>query len=233
MKLISPDDLDLAVQAIAAGGLVIVPTRRWYMICANARDQTACERIFAGKARPRSKSLAYVLSEASVADDLFVMTPQAQQLASTFWPGDLAMILRWRNLDVAHQHEPVGVPNALVTMDPGPLGALARLSPVPIAATTANISDISVTASRGPAITVAEVEDFVAEAQLDVAYYLDGGTCPLAQHMTIVDCTGDAKIIRSGVVHDRAVSVALGVTPKPDVYAAGVPLNDTNDLPAH
>lgn len=38
MRLISPDDLDLAVQAVAAGELVVLPTRRWYMICASAGD---------------------------------------------------------------------------------------------------------------------------------------------------------------------------------------------------
>ncbi len=98
------------------------------------------------------------------------MTSQAHQLASAFWPGDLAMILRWRDLGLGQQHEPVGVPNALVTMDPGPLGELARQSRVPIAATTANLSDIANTDTAGPAITTAEVQRFVAEAGIDAAY---------------------------------------------------------------
>jgi L-threonylcarbamoyladenylate synthase len=213
MQLIAADDIDLAVQAVTAGALVIVPTRRWYMVCGNAQDQDACDRIFAGKGRPRSKALAYVLPQASAAEDLFVMTPHARQLATTFWPGDLALILPWQDIDVARQHESVGVPNALVTMDPGPLGALARLSPAPIAATTANISDATSTASAGPAITPAEVQQFVTEAQLDIAYLIDGGTCPLANHMTIVDCTSNATIIRNGVVHERAVRAALGALP--------------------
>jgi L-threonylcarbamoyladenylate synthase len=217
MRLISPNELDLAVQAVAAGELVVLPTQRWYMICVNARDPGACERIFAAKGRPRSKSLAYVLPHVATANDLFVMTPHARQLSLAFWPGDLAMILRWRDLGVGRQHAPAGVPDALVTVDPGTLGQLALRSPVPIAATTANISHNTGTDSAGPAITTAEVQHFVAEAGINIAYCVDGGICPLAHHLTIVDCTAtEAKIIRSGVVHERAVKAALAaVAPQP------------------
>lgn len=208
MKLIRPDELPLAIEALEAGELVVVPTRRWYMICANARDHDACARLYAGKGRPRSKSLAFILPSLVAADDLFIMTPAAIQLATAFWPGDLAMILPWRDSECAEQHQPVGVPNALVTLDPGLLGQLAGRSRVPIAATTANLSDPSKT--LGPAITAAEVEGFVAESELSVAYCIDGGISPLANHLTVVDCTEpQAKITRSGIVHDRAVNAAI------------------------
>jgi len=224
MRLISPDQLDLAVQAVAAGELVALPTRRWYMICASASDPDACERVFAGKGRPRSKSLAYVLPHLAAADDLFVMTPQAHQLASAFWPGDLAMILPWRDIDLGRQHEAVGLPNALVTLDPGPLGELALRSPVPIAATTVNVSDPANTDAAGPAITTAEVQQFLAEAGVDVAYCVDGGICPLAQHLTVVDCTGPGpRLIRSGVVHERAIKAAVAAAAQdvsPDLSCA-------------
>ncbi|MEV6515029.1 Sua5/YciO/YrdC/YwlC family protein [Micromonospora chalcea] len=208
MKLIRPDELPLAIEALEAGELVVVPTRRWYMICANARDHDACARIYAGKGRPRSKSLAYILPSLVAANELFVMTPAAIRLASAFWPGDLAMILRWRDSEHAQQLQPVGVPNALVTLDSGLLGQLARQSRVPIAATTANLSDPANT--LGPAITAAEVESFVAESEISVAYCIDGGVSPLANHLTIVDCTEtQARITRSGVVHDRAINAAI------------------------
>jgi L-threonylcarbamoyladenylate synthase len=211
MKLISPDDLHLAVRAVEAGELAVLPTRRWYMICANALDGRACESIFAGKGRSRSKSLAYVLPQISAADELFVMTSQAHQLASAFWPGDLAMILRWRDIARGQEHQPVGAPNALVTMDPGLLGELARQSRVPIAATTANPSNVASSDAAGPAITAAEVQRFVSESGVDAAYCVDGGISPLAQHLTIVDCTAnEAKLVRSGVVHERAIRAAIG-----------------------
>ena len=217
MRMISSDDLDLAVEAIESGELAILPTRRWYMICANASDHAACARIFTGKARPQSKPLALVLPHADLANDLFVTTPHSRQLASEFWPGDLALFLRWRVSVDGRTHAPVGESHALVTMDPGVLGELARRSSVPIAATTANISEVTGSTPAGPAITTAEVEQFVADAAIEVAYCVEGGICPLAHHLTIVDCTtADARIVRSGVIHDRAVAAAItAIQPQP------------------
>jgi L-threonylcarbamoyladenylate synthase len=102
-------------------------------------------------------------------------------------------------------------------MDPGVLGELARRGSVPIAATTANISEITGATPAGPAITTAEVERFVADVDIEVAYCVEGGICPLANHLTIVDCTtAETRIVRSGVIHDRAVAAAItAVQPQP------------------
>lgn len=49
---------------------------------------------------------------------------------------------------------------------------------------------------------------FVAEAGIEVAYCVDGGVCPL--HLTVIDCTSsEAVLVRSGVVHERAIKEAL------------------------
>lgn len=216
MRLISPNELDQAAKAIESNDLVILPTRRWYMICANASDHDACARVFSGKRRPQSKSLALVLPHAHLADDFFVTTPYARQLASAFWPGDLALILRWRHSAAGRACAPVGEADALVTMDPGPLGELARRSSVPVAATTANISPMTSPDTAGPAITIAEVQQFVADAAIEVAYCVDGGVCPLAHHLTIVDCTAaEARIARSGVIHDRAIAAVTSAVRPP------------------
>lgn len=209
MKLLRPDELNVAADAIEMGDLVVVPTDRWYMVCANAADGEACGRIFAGKRRPTSKSLLYVLPTADAAE-LFMLTPQAERLASAFWPGDLAMILPWRDPSVGGRHHAVGVPNALVTCAPGVLGELAARSRVPVAATTVNVSGDGGAEDRGPAINMAEVERFVQLTSVDVAYCIDGGISPLANHLTIVDCsTDEAKLTRVGVVHQRAIEAAF------------------------
>lgn len=210
MKLIQPEEMDVAVQAIEAGELVVVPTHRWYMICANASDADACDRIFSGKRRPTSKSLVYILPTAGTAAELFALTPQAERLATAFWPGDLAMILPWRDPSVGDCHRAVGAANALVTYAPGVLGELAARCHVPIAATTVNISGDGGQNDPGPAITTAEVSRFIEATGVEVAYCIDGGTCPIANHLTIVDCTtSEGRLIRSGIIHDRAIMAAM------------------------
>jgi L-threonylcarbamoyladenylate synthase len=57
MRIVAPSEIDLAAQAVEAGRLVIVPTSRWYMICCDASNTDACDRIFAAKQRPADKSL--------------------------------------------------------------------------------------------------------------------------------------------------------------------------------
>ncbi|MFF0493928.1 L-threonylcarbamoyladenylate synthase [Nocardia sp. NPDC004068] len=210
MKIVNSDSLDLAVEAIASGELVIVPTRRWYMICADARDVAACNRIYDGKRRPPTKALAFVVPSYPAASRLFAFNPAASKLAEEFWPGDLAMILPWSDSQVGSQHAAVGSPNALVVNETGVLGELARRSIVPIAATSANISGSPGVVGPGPSISLPEVMEFVNISGLDVAVCIAGGICPAGEHLTMVDCTGSgATIARSGLVHDRAIAAAL------------------------
>ncbi|WEH40971.1 Sua5/YciO/YrdC/YwlC family protein [Streptomyces sp. AM 2-1-1] len=210
MRIIRPEALDSAARAVEAGELVIVPTARWYMICADASNADASGSIFKGKKRPSAKSLAYVAPSLAVCDQHFHLSDEARRLAESFWPGDLALLLPWRSSEDASRHASVGSP-ALTTVAPGVLGELAARAKVPIAATTANISGDAGPDDLGPAIALDEVHAFLAASGLRVSVLVDGGVCPAANHMTIVDCfTPETKLVRTGLVHQRAVAAALG-----------------------
>lgn len=210
MRVVDPQDLSLAVHAIEAGELVIVPTQRWYMICADASNAEACASIFRGKRRPSGKSLAFVAPTLQSCKERFHLSEDALRLATMFWPGDLALLLPWQNPEEAAQHTAVGSP-ALTTVAPGVLGELASASKVPLAATTANVSGDAGPEDRGPAVALDEVHTFLEVSGLTASVIIDGGVCPAANHLTIVDCfTPEAKLVRTGLVHQRAISAALG-----------------------
>jgi hypothetical protein len=58
----------------------------------------------------------------------------------------------------------------------------------------------------GPAIDLAEVQTFMSSTAIDVAYAIDGGICPLNQHLTIVDHSdGRLTLERAGAVSLRAL----------------------------
>lgn len=210
MEVIDHDQLVRAAEALETGKLVVAPTRRWYMICGDAKDPDVCQRIYVGKRRPTGKALVFVTPSHETTMDLFVISDHARRLIDTCWPGDLALILPWRDAAVGEQHSAVGIPNALVVQEAGVLGELARLARVPIAATSANISGDAGATDPGPAITLDEVRRFIAEGDLEVALCIDGGICPAANHLTIVDCSGvGARLVRPGVVHERAIGAAL------------------------
>ncbi|MFI5642758.1 L-threonylcarbamoyladenylate synthase [Streptomyces goshikiensis] len=209
MQVIASTDIDTAAAAIEAGRLVVVPTARWYMICADAATPDACKAILEGKQRPKNKPLALVVPDQGRARDLLHFSPDAERLAAAFWPGDLALFLPWRGPADANRYTVVGSP-ALTTHAPGPLGALARAVPGLLAATTVNVSGDAGPDDRGPAITLAEVEGFLTESGLD-AIVMDGGVCPAANHLTIVDCASDqTHLVRAGLVHPRALASILG-----------------------
>jgi tRNA threonylcarbamoyl adenosine modification protein (Sua5/YciO/YrdC/YwlC family) len=210
MQPIPPDQLDRAARALEAGELVIVPTSRWYMICADATNTRACRSIFEGKQRPPGKSLVLVSPSLADCEQHFVLSNEARGLADAFWPGDLALLLPWRDPDEGARYSAVGAP-ALVTNAPGVLGALASLTRTPVAATTVNISGDAGIDARGPAISPEEVADFLSLTGVKATVILNGGVCPTANHLTIVDCsTAGARLVRAGLVHERAVAAVLG-----------------------
>ena len=208
MQIVTPNDLALAAHAIEAGELVVVPTQRWYMLCCDASNPDACARIFTTKRRPPDKSLLFVAPSPEAVRQRFHVSKDAELLAAAFWPGDLALLLPWRDPAEGERHQAVGAPEALVTVAPGILGELATLTAAPIAATSANVSGTEGTA---PSITLEEVLNFVASTEADLPIVVDGGVCPIANHLTIVRCTADGtEIAREGVVHARAVAAVLG-----------------------
>jgi len=210
MHTVSQADISAAADALRAGQLVILPTRRWYMICADAASHKACQRIFDGKRRPADKSLVLIGSREKDYAQMFTFTDAARTLADAFWPGDLALRLPWRDPADEARYPFVGSP-ALVTREDGVLGQMAAAAGIPLAATSANISGDGGPGDRGPSVSLADVEAFLAESRLDVALTLDGGICPADNHMTIVDCSDEEPVLaRPGLIHRRALAAALG-----------------------
>jgi L-threonylcarbamoyladenylate synthase len=210
MRVISPAELDVAAAVIKTGELVIVPTNRWYMICADAANSDACRSVFDGKRRPEAKSLCFVAPSFADYQKYFHFSAEAPKLADAFWPGDMALLLPWRDPQDAVKYAAVGSP-ALSTHASGILGELAAAVGLPLAATTANISGNGGPGDRGPAVTIREVDDFLTASGIVVTAVIDGGICPAANHMTVVDCfTEQARLARTGLVHQRAVAAALG-----------------------
>jgi L-threonylcarbamoyladenylate synthase len=206
------DRLIAASKIIESGGLVIVPTRRWYMICCDAGNKEACAAIFSAKRRPMGKSLLLVLKSNEEAFRWFQVGRDAATLIHYFWPGDLALLLQWSHLEFASRYSSVGLPTALVSRAGGILGELAIRTSVPIAATSANISGASESEGAGPAICPEEVSAFLDESGARVDLVIQAGICPEFMPMTIVDCSNlekPAQIAREGTTHSRAIAVAL------------------------
>ncbi|MFC4512191.1 L-threonylcarbamoyladenylate synthase [Streptomyces ehimensis] len=208
MDILTPQHVDRAAELLSDGYLVAVPTARWYMLCARADNPLAVSAIFRAKKRPADKPLLLVLDTPARAGQLFQLTDDARALMNGLWPGDLALHLPWQpGLNIPTG---IGAP-ALVSCPEGVLGHLVQTAGAPLAASAVSISPPHAGPDDRPALTGADVATFNTCTSAGIAAVIDDGICPLAQHMTIVDCPVDAaaRIHRHGTVHPRAVDAAL------------------------
>ncbi|MFP6649481.1 MAG: Sua5/YciO/YrdC/YwlC family protein, partial [Pirellulaceae bacterium] len=90
----SRDAVHRAVETLAAGGLVALPTETVYGIAAMALDQQAVDSLVTAKQRSSDQPVALAVASAeSVLDYVPRMSPLAERLARRGWPGPLTLVL--------------------------------------------------------------------------------------------------------------------------------------------
>ena len=203
----SPAAITQAVQAIAAGQLLGLPTETVYGLAADAARPDAVARIFAAKGRPSNHPLiVHVADAAGVAHFARDMPAFAERLMAAFWPGPLTLILP-RRLDVgeatAGGQDSIGVRCPSHPVAQAVLQALALATPPVwgLAAPSANQF------GRVSPTTAAHVAGEFGDSLL----VLDGGPCGVGIESTIVDCTRGAPVLlRPGAISRAQVEAACG-----------------------
>jgi L-threonylcarbamoyladenylate synthase len=91
---VTADELDAALTALRAGGVVAAATETWFGFLADARHGAALARILALKGRDANKGIALILPERRAWSALVDgIPPIAEILADRFWPGPLTIAL--------------------------------------------------------------------------------------------------------------------------------------------
>lgn len=87
-------DLDAALDALAHGGVVGLPTDTVYGLAASLDHPLAVAALFDLKGRPTSVALPVLVSSVAQIEDLGVVWPsRADRLSNVFWPGALTIIV--------------------------------------------------------------------------------------------------------------------------------------------
>ncbi|NVY95635.1 threonylcarbamoyl-AMP synthase [Lactobacillus sp. DCY120] len=93
-KILKPNQLDQAAQALAQGQLVAFPTETVYGLGADATNVAACQKVYAAKGRPSDNPLiVHVSSPQMVWQYAQGPVAAAEQLMQKYWPGPLTIIL--------------------------------------------------------------------------------------------------------------------------------------------
>ncbi len=184
-----PEAIAAAVDALAAGRLVGLPTETVYGLAADADNDAAVRAIFAAKGRPADHPLiVHVASADGVAAFAAEVPPFAQRLIDAFWPGPLTLILPRRPgvADAAAGgHPTIGLRCPSHPVAHALLSAAAARGIAGLAAPSAN---------RFGRISPTTAAHVAAEFGADLLV-LDGGACAVGIESTIIDCTRGAPVL--------------------------------------
>lgn len=182
--MVDEDDIELAIEALTAGQLVVYPTETVYGLGADALDADAVERVFEAKNRNRSKPLSMAVPDLDTAREYAHLSPREERFAQQFLPGPVTLVVERRSmvpdvLTAGRDRVGLRIPDHDLSRE------LARRAG-PITSTSANVS------GAGSARRAEDVDERVREFS---AVVLDGGETP-GGGSTVVD-------VSSGEIHRR------------------------------
>ena len=207
MKTILLSSMDAATPPLAAemirnGELVAIPTETVYGLGANGLDEKAVAKIFEAKGRPQDNPLILHICGAEQMELFCHHIPQkAYDLAERFWPGPLTIVLPAR--EVVPKRTTGGLSTVAVRCpDNAVTREIIRLSGVPIAAPSANISG-------KPSTTTAQ--HVLHDHDGKIAAVVDGGASRVGVESTIVDLTEERpRLLRPGGITPEQLLEVLG-----------------------
>ena len=197
-----PATAQIAADIIRRGGLVAIPTETVYGLGANGLDEQAVIKIFEAKGRPQDNPLILHVAEPAEIEKFCHNIPQAAyDLAEKFWPGPLTMVLPAR--EIVPRRTTAGLDTVAVRCpDNAVTREIIRLSGVPIAAPSANISG-------KPSTTTAQHVLNDHNGKIDAI--VDGGACRVGVESTIVDLTETRpRLLRPGGITPEQLIQVLG-----------------------
>jgi L-threonylcarbamoyladenylate synthase len=185
MKSVSCSDagLDAAAEILLAGGIAVIPTDTVYGLAAHPACPAAVQRLYTVKGREEGKPIALLASDTeAVARFGFSLSPKAQKLADSHWPGALTLVL-----SNGEKTEGFRIPNHEWTRR-----LIAKCGGV-LRVTSANLSGGE---------DAVEATEAIKSVGLSADIIADGGKSQIGTPSTVVliDSAGAAKILRQGTV---------------------------------
>jgi L-threonylcarbamoyladenylate synthase len=196
------DKLAEAVEVLAAGGVVALPTETFYGLAADAFNPEALRRVNELKRKTESDPILLLLGDRQQAAQVSESVPELfERLAARFWPGPLTLVVPATARVPA---EVTGGGGTVAVRVPG-LALPRRLA----AALGRPISGVSANRTQQvPCRTAGEVALALADGP---SMILDGGPAQGGAPSTILDlCGSPLRLIREGLLPLSALRPFLG-----------------------
>ena len=194
--------MNLAVQTLANGGLVAIPTETVYGLSAAISNEDAIAKIFVVKGRPQNHPLIVHIANIDELHTVAVdIHHDAIKLAHACWPGPLTLLLK-RNQNIpmivtgGRETVAVRIPDNAFTRQ-----MIINLGS-PIAAPSAN---------RFGKVSPTTAQHVCDDLQSDVDLIVDDGASSVGVESTIVDFTvSPPQLLRPGGIPLEDIEMILG-----------------------
>lgn len=209
-----PAGIALAAALLRDGGIVALPTETVYGLAARADQAEAVAAIYRAKGRPDFNPLIVHIPTVAAARALAAFDERAEQLAATFWPGALTLVLPLRADAAIAPAVTAGLPTIALRCPAHPvMQAVLAESGLPLAAPSAN---------RSGGVSPTRAQHVAASLGAAVPLILDGGSCAAGLESTIVALRdgGAWQILRPGPIDAGRISAILGCEPDAVTSAA-------------
>ena len=206
-KLSDPRDaIHRAVEGLAAGKLVAIPTETVYGIGASGLLGPSVHRLYSLKNRPLAFPLIYLVKSAEDALDYVPdMSPFARRLARKVWPGPLTILSKGPHPDSVITRLPEEVQE--MTCGSGWVALRVPADPVASEIMRLNAGPLIMANSGTHEAEPAATADVLLSAvgnELDMV--IDTGICRFAQQSTVVKIVNDQiEIVRRGVIDEQSL----------------------------
>lgn len=195
----SDDAVARCASLVKGGGVIVFPTDTIYGIGCDPYSDSSVERIFAIKWRDEKKPLPVLAYSTADAERIVALGEAGRTLADRYWPGALTIVALAVDQKISRR---VTAGGSLAVRVPASKCALSLLRHCRyLVGTSANRS------GEKPLKSAQEVLD----SSLDgYDALLDGGQIEKGIESTIVDVTGEPKILREGAIKSKEVLETLG-----------------------
>lgn len=196
-----------AASELELGNLVGMPTETVYGLAADAENTQALAKLFACKGRPADHP---VIVHVDKACDLSYwaadISPLAQILIKTFWPGPLTLILP----RAAHVSDWVtGAQTTIGLRCPAHPVAQALIQAFAKIKNNTNVGLAAPSANRFGKVSPTQAQHVIDEFK-DEIIVLDGGACEIGIESTIVDLSRDqAIVLRPGKIREEEIAAVV------------------------
>ena len=204
--MVSQSEINAAIDCLARGGVVAIPTDTLYGLAADATNPAALDRVYEVKGRPANMPLPVLVSGweqvEMVSGAVGECSKLAGALAERFWPGPLTLVLP------ASSNLPPRLTGGLDTIavrmpDHDVPLALARGIGKPITGTSANPSG---------GVDITDLEDLRRTLGTLVDGIIASGAKPMGTASTIVAVSDrDLTLLRAGALELSDIRHAVGL----------------------